>query len=143
HDSTMTDLIVSGATTDTSYTLHRLSDNTLIFWRVKARNKVGESNFSVPVVFRTAFPAIPKYSLSKFNFYQGFGHLSYSVAKQSDVVIRLFNLRGKLVWKTKNRSVNPGYYSETMPSSALPAGYYIVKIKAGTFTKSAGTTLVK
>jgi hypothetical protein len=143
HDSTMTNLIVSGATTDTSYTLHRLSDNKRIFWRVKARNKVGESNFSVPVGFRTAFPAIPKYSLSKFNFYQGFGHLSYSVAKQSDVVIRLFNLRGKLVWKTKNRSVNPGYYSETMPSSALPAGYYIVKIKAGTFTKSAGTTLVK
>jgi Domain of unknown function (DUF5122) beta-propeller len=143
HDSAMTDLEISGATTDTTYTLHRLTDNERIFWRVKARNKAGESNFSAPVVFTTAFPAILKFSINKFNFYRGCGHLSYCVAKQSDVVIRLFNLRGKMVWKTKIKNVNPGYYSEIMHSGALPAGHYIVKIKAGAFTKSAGAMLVE
>ncbi|NLD92866.1 MAG: hypothetical protein GX639_09385 [Fibrobacter sp.] len=143
YDSTMNNPFISGTTTDTSYSIHRLSDNKRIFWRVKARNIVGESNCSVPVVFKTSFPAILRYSLNTFNFYRGFGHLSYSVAKQSDVVIRLFNLRGKVVWKTKLKNVNPGHYTEIMPAGALSAGYYIVKIKAGTFTRSAGAMITK
>lgn len=143
YDSTMNNPFISGTTTDTSYIIHRLSDNKRIFWRVKARNNVGESDCSVPVVFKTSFPAILRYSLNTFNFYRGFGHLSYSVAKRSDVVIRLFNLRGKVVWQKKIKNINPGYYSETIPSGMLPTGYYIVKIKAGTFTRSTGVSLVK
>jgi hypothetical protein len=143
HDSAMSDIVITGTTTDTTYILHRLTDNERIFWRVKARNKAGESSCSVPVVFTTAFPAILRFSLSKFNFYRGIGHLSYSVAKQGDVVIRLFNLRGKMVWQKKIRNVNPGFYSENIRTGALPAGHYIVKIKTGALTKNAGAMLVE
>jgi hypothetical protein len=143
HDSAMTDLFLSAVTTDTTYALHGLADHERIFWRVRARNKTGESNYSATEVFKTAFPAILKYSLDHFNFIRGLGHISYCIAEQSDVVIRLFNLKGKIVWQSKVRNVQPGYYSEILRSGALPAGRYIVKIKAGAFTKSAGAILVE
>lgn len=143
HDSAMNDLFLSAVTTDTTYALHGLFDNERIFWRVRARNKTGESNYSATEVFTTVFPAVLRYSLGRFNFFRGLGHISYSIAEQSDVVIRLFNLKGKMVWQSKVRNVLPGYYSENLRSGALPAGHYIVKIKAGAFTKSAGAMLVE
>jgi hypothetical protein len=143
HDSAMSDIFISTEITDTTYVLNGLADKERFFWRVKALNKTGESNYSATNVFTTAFPAVLKYSLDRFNFYRGLGHISYCIKQQSDVFIGLFNLKGEIVWKSKVRNAIPGHYTVNMQSGVLSAGAYIVSIKAGDFTGSAKATLIK
>lgn len=143
NDIEMSDLLISEVTADTTYTLHGLTDNKQVFWRVRARNKTGESKYSATEVFTTAFPAVLRYSLNTFNFHRGLAHISYCIADQSDVFIGIFNLKGKVVWQSKIRNVFAGYHTMNMKTKILPAGAYILSIKAGDFSGCAGAILVE
>jgi hypothetical protein len=143
YDSLMNDCFITDVTTDTAYVIRGLSDNEKVFWRVRARNKSGESKYSSTEVFATVFPPPLKYSLSSFNFFRGTWYISYCIEKQSDVLIALYNLKGKIVMQSRTVNVMPGYYTKNLSARHLSPGSYILKIKAGDFMKSAGAVLVE
>jgi len=73
--------------------------------------------------------------------------ISYTVPKQSDVTIRVFNILGQQVRKFAEGVKAPGIYeiqfNATASGSALPSGVYFYRMEAGDFTQTKRMLLLK
>jgi hypothetical protein len=69
--------------------------------------------------------------------------IGYSVAKQSNVKITVFNILGKEITTYKSENQVPGNYNVIFNASNLSTGVYYYKIEAGDFTDVKKMILIK
>ncbi|MFN0156521.1 MAG: T9SS type A sorting domain-containing protein [Bacteroidota bacterium] len=69
--------------------------------------------------------------------------ITYSVAQQERVSLKVFNTLGQQVATLVDGVVSPGEYQTSFDATGLPTGVYIYKMTAGTRTESRKMLLVK
>lgn len=69
--------------------------------------------------------------------------ISYSIPKQENVVIKVYDVRGNEVAELVNSRLNAGSYSVDFNGSAFSSGVYYFTIKAGTFNETKKMVLLK
>ena len=74
--------------------------------------------------------------------------IEYSIAKVSDVTIRIYDLLGHVVSTYKAENVRPGYYSYTWSGknesgNVVSSGIYFYRLEASEFIKTNKMMLLK
>jgi len=69
--------------------------------------------------------------------------ISYSIAKSSEVVIKLFNIQGKEIATLINDQQPQGNYKIDFDASQLSSGVYYYQINAGNFTETKKMVFLK
>ncbi len=69
--------------------------------------------------------------------------IEYSIPKESDVILTVYNLGGQVVDVLVNQTMEPGYYSVKFDASKLSSGVYFYKIQAGSFSATKKCTIVR
>lgn len=69
--------------------------------------------------------------------------ISYQLAKQSYVTLRIFDLNGREVATLVNSVEQPGYKSVEFDASNLSSGVYYYRLQAGNFTETKKLVLLK
>jgi fibro-slime domain-containing protein len=137
-DSTMTNAIVD-STIDTVKVFSQLKNNSKYWWRVRACNAAGWGNFSQTAVFHVDLPVSvickpEKYDVHSFGSTSNNSSLRYALPVDCYVNISLFDLDGRVVQNIMSRKQCAGRYS--IPISRLAKGAYILKFRAGTFSRN-------
>ncbi len=139
--------------TDTSYTVTGLQNYTLHFWKVRAKNSYGTSNWSAVASFRTTnvtgvedellFPK--EYALEQ-NYPNPFNpktKIRFKIFQAGLTTIKIFNLLGQEVVELVNEFKNPGTYDVEFNASELSSGIYLYRIRVNDFTASKKMILMK
>ncbi len=150
-----TALVVDDSTlTDTSKVAAALPDSTLYYWRVRAKNGAGVSDYSPIWDFATSIviginrlgDAVPSsFGLSQ-NYPNPFNpttNIEFKIAKQSYVTIEVFDMLGHRINTLVNEVKSPGIYGVTVDGSTLASGTYFYTMKADNFTMSKKLVLMK
>ncbi len=69
--------------------------------------------------------------------------LQYTVAKNSHVVLEVFNILGQSVAQLVDEQQMPGTYKATFNASALSSGVYLYRLQAGDFVQTLKMVLTK
>jgi hypothetical protein len=69
--------------------------------------------------------------------------IKFSVALESQVVIKLYNLLGKEVATLMNEKKTPGFYELNFGGEKLTSGVYVYRLEAGSFSSSKKMMLIK
>ena len=69
--------------------------------------------------------------------------IAYSVAKEVQVSISVYNILGQEVVTLVNETRKPGAYSVTMDASRLASGSYLYRMRAGDFVETKRLVVVK
>ncbi len=69
--------------------------------------------------------------------------IKFSIAKESQVSLSIFNVLGERVRDLKNEIMKPGYYEVEFNASELASGIYLYRIKAGDFVQTKKMILMK
>jgi hypothetical protein len=70
-------------------------------------------------------------------------NISFSLPKNGDVVLKVYDIRGNEIRTYVNQFLNAGIYSIKIDGSNLASGVYFYRITAGSFTASKKMILVK
>ncbi len=138
---------------DTTITLLNLNVNKVYFWRVKASNQYGESDWSSIWGFKT--PAgtnvedkkvVPKSYLLEQNYPNPFNSrtiIKYSVPVETLVKLKVFNILGIEVATLVNEFKRTGNYAVPFEDSNLSSGIYFYKLETGSYCKVLKMILIK
>ncbi len=141
--------------TDTFVVVHNLEPFTRkwYYWRVKAINDYGQSDWSETYMFRTVtstylpdLTQVPREFILKQNYPNPFNPVTtieYQLPERADVQLTIYNMLGQKVAVLINAEQNPGSYRITFNAQNLAAGVYIYRLKAGTFVQSRKMILLK
>ena len=77
------------------------------------------------------------------NPFTGIAQIRYSVPKDMNVNIAIYNLLGQKVATLVNGNKKAGYYTVTWDGSKLSAGIYFIRFKAGKYNKTLKAMLMK
>ena len=137
-DSNMTNAIVD-STIDTMKVFNQLKNNSRYWWRVRACNATGWGTFSQTRVFHVDLPVSvickpENYEIHSFGCSSNNSSLRYALPVDCYVNISLFDLEGRVVRNIMSRKQSAGRYS--IPMGRLAKGAYILKFKAGTFSRN-------
>jgi sugar lactone lactonase YvrE len=69
--------------------------------------------------------------------------IRFSVAAESQVVLKVYNLLGKEVATLMNEKKTPGFYELNFGGEKLPSGIYVYRLEAGSFSSSKKMILLK
>ncbi|NNG27516.1 MAG: T9SS type A sorting domain-containing protein, partial [Ignavibacteriaceae bacterium] len=69
--------------------------------------------------------------------------IKYSIADQSNVTLKVFDVLGNEIAQLVNRNQNTGSYEINFDASSLASGMYIYTLNAGNFTSSKKMILLK
>jgi hypothetical protein len=69
--------------------------------------------------------------------------IKFSISKEAQVDISVYNILGEKVRELKNEMIKPGYYEVEFNASNLASGVYLYRIKAGDFIESKKMNLLK
>lgn len=91
-------------------------------------------------------PGIPH----KFSIHQNYPNpfnpstqIRYDIPETSNVVIKVYDITGRLVQTLVNELKTPGRYSTTFRADNLASGVYLYRIEAGSYTKVQRMLLIK
>lgn len=70
-------------------------------------------------------------------------YISYDIPKKSDVKITILDISGRFVENLVNKIHEPGHYQVTWDATGHPAGVYLYRITAGSFTDVKKCILLK
>jgi hypothetical protein len=136
-DSNFTAIMVSDSTvTATSKVIGPLSPNTVYYWRVSYKNNGLWSPWSQTWAFYTTAATMaesrnfPSFDPRLFCSQKA---IRYILAAPSNVSIKVYDLRGKVVWHVENTSQNAGNYCLNSNYSEIGSGQYILTFRAGTY----------
>jgi hypothetical protein len=147
-------ILDSAGITNSHLAVNGLDSMTTYYWRVKAKNNGGESNWSQVWNFTTANVTIVDsvdihvpyhYALSQ-NYPNPFNpstRIRYSVP--DDVYVRLvvYNVLGQLVTELVNGEMKAGSYEVIFDARDLPSGIYIYHLTAGYYVETKRMMLTK
>jgi hypothetical protein len=111
-------------------------------YRLKQIDKNGSFNYTKSV---EAEAFILKYDLAQ-NFpnpYNPSTLIIYSIAAQSNVTIKIYNVLGKLITTLVNENKEAGNYQVNFNAAGLSNGVYFYKIQAGNYTATKKMLLLK
>ena len=69
--------------------------------------------------------------------------IGYTIPKESQVVLQVFDILGECVATLENRIRKPGFYEVSFHAEELGSGMYIYRIQAGNFAASKKLLLLK
>ena len=111
-------------------------------YRLKQIDKNGTFNYTKSI---EAEAVILKYDLAQ-NFPNPFNPstlITFSLPVSSNVVVKIYNVLGKLITTLVNENKEAGSYTVNFNASGLGNGVYFYKIQAGNFAKTMKMLLLK
>jgi hypothetical protein len=138
---------------DTTFLFANLQFDKDYWWRVKAYNSAGWSDFSEVRMFSTETPVSvgdesgqPKeFSLDQ-NYPNPFNpstRITYTVPKESPVTIKVYDLIGQEIAVLVNEVKEPGIYEVIFNALNLSSGVYLYQMKAGNFNSVKKMSILK
>lgn len=146
--SEYTDIEVNG----TSLAVSKLTSNKNYYWKVKAKNESGESEYSSVSMFYTGTTSSKYEPVKVFSYalrqnypnpFNPVTNISYSLAKAGEVEVKVFNVLGMETMTLVNGFENEGDHTIKVDASLLPSGVYFYRIKSGNFTDIKKMVLLK
>jgi len=126
---------------DTLINLKPLEENSTYYWRVKAINSFGESEFTAAVKFTTGDKILSiddNFIKTEFHLYQNYPNpfnsstvIRYSIDENVNVSLTIYDLLGRKIKTLVNEQKTPGTYSIIFDSLDLASGVYFYQLKAG------------
>ena len=142
--------------TDTMLTLNNLSPDKVYFWRVKAVNQFGVSEWSEIRGFKTPDPVgvrAEEILPSEFKLYQNYPNpfnpgttIRFAVPAgkyNQNVTLKLFDILGNEIVTLLNEVKSPGVYELEFNGAALASGIYIYRMQSGSFNTAKKLILMK
>jgi uncharacterized lipoprotein YddW (UPF0748 family) len=141
---------------DTSFVINNLLVNTFYFWKVRAKNSFGSSNWSTYWRFKTVNPSgiddvelIPdEYSLEQ-NYPNPFNpvtNIRVRISHAGFTTLKVYNLLGQEVATLVEDFLNPGVYLFKFDSQLInnsSSGVYFYRLSVNGFTSSRKMILLK
>jgi hypothetical protein len=145
---------VNTSVADISFLYSNLQYDKSYWWRVKAYNGAGWSDFSDVRTFTTVTPVSvnddERLTPSEFSLDQNYPNpfnpstkITYSVSQESPVTIKVFDLIGQEIAVLVDDVKEPGFYSVTFDALGLSSGVYIYQMRAGNFTSVKKMSILK
>jgi hypothetical protein len=138
-----------------------ITDTTLLYtslingeywWRVKAYNPAGWSEFSEVRTFDVNITSVEEddqlpteFSLEQ-NFPNPFNNstvIKYSIPQEGLVTLNVYNLMGEEVVRLVNDTKQTGNYEVSFDATGLPSGVYFYRLRAGDFVETKKMVLMK
>ncbi len=69
--------------------------------------------------------------------------IGFSLPRQNDVTLSVYDVRGKEVARLVDSEMAPGRYSVTFDGSKLSSGLYFYTLRSGAFTRTVKLTMIK
>lgn len=125
--------------------------NKSYWWKVKAHNATGWGEFSDVWKFNSMTVDVKEESLpTKTELFQNYPNpfnagteISFNIAEQSFVTLKIFNLLGNEIEVPINKNYNPGNYKFYWNPITLPSGIYFYQIQAGKYSQVKKMILIK
>jgi len=125
---------------DTMFTVDPLQENKVYWWRVKAQNNFGYSQWSDSSGFQTINLAsinsdekMPlAYSLSQ-NYPNPFNNntrIKFSIKETGYVSLKVYDISGREIETVIEGNLNRGYYDVEYSSNNLASGIYVYMLKS-------------
>ena len=93
---------------------------------------------------------IPELIPSEYKLYQNYPNpfnpatqIKYAISKNSNVILKVYNILGKEISTLINQRQNSGNYQITFDAKDLPSGIYFYKLQANDFTDIKKMVLIK
>ena len=115
---------------------------TIYYWRVKATNVGGESEFSDPQQFTTVVQEtaiMPNYP----NPFNASTTIRFQLAESSEVTLDVFDTVGRRIATLVNEEMQPGVYFESLQAAGYASGTYFIRIVAGDFMEVQKMAVIK
>jgi hypothetical protein len=146
-------LLDTAGLTDTTFTPAPLEYYKIYFWRLRAKNGIGEADWSVSSRFRTVQivsveeqPGIPgAFALSQ-NYPNPFNpttRIQMAVPSAGRVVLKVFDVLGKEETTLVDAEMPAGSYTVTFDASRLASGTYFYRMQAGEFVATKRMLVLK
>jgi hypothetical protein len=130
-----------------------LALDTTYYWRMRTTNGPITSDWSSVIRFRTSrtvtgvekTSAIPKEFALLQNYPNPFNPstiIGYSLPKNANVSLRIFNTLGQEVALLLNEQRSPGYY-QVQWNANVPSGIYFYRLQAGEFVEMKKMILLR
>jgi hypothetical protein len=139
--------IIDSSLTDTTYLSTNLENNKNYWWRVRAFNTVGWSDFSEVWKFTTNIVSVNDEEIPyEYTLLQNYPNpfnpvttIKYSVPELSRVSLIVFNLLGEEVAILVNEEKSVGNYAVEFNAANLPSGVYFYQLRATPIGDQAGS----
>lgn len=137
---------------DTSFTLPQILDEEQYFWRVRAENESGTSDWSEAFWFTgNGGLSLEEESLpTEFTLNQNYPNpfnpstqIRYGIPQAAEVELSVFNMLGQKVATLVSKKQSAGWHTATFNASGLSSGFYIYRIQAGEFVSTKKLMLIK
>ncbi len=141
--------------TDTFLVVNNLEEfkRKWYYWRVKALNEYGSSDWSETYMFRTIQATYladmynsPKSFELKQNYPNPFNpttNIEFTLAKGSRATLKIYNMLGQEVLTLVNEYKPAGSYKVTFDATNLAAGVYVYQLRAGNLVANKKMILIK
>jgi len=150
-DSLFTNMIDT-TIADTTFTLVDLELDQKYYWRVRAKNILGWSNYSNSESFTATTTGIKEEIKNKINFLLNQNYpnpfnpstiISYSIPQNSFVTLKVYDVLGNEVSTLVNETKSAGRYDVRFDASGLSNGVYFYTIKADNFNSTKKMIFMK
>ncbi len=152
-DESFLEILIDSMVTSTSITLDELSEHTTHWWRVRAENATGWGPFSTKRHFITA-PVGAERSASglpeRFELLQNYPNpfnpitrIRFAIPEAVDVRLEVFNVLGQRIAVLEDGLKTPGWHEVIFDASDVSSGFYIYRIRAGSYVETRRMMLVK
>lgn len=138
---------------DTTWILHGLQDNTLYFWRVRAANSLGVSDYSAPRSFSTGMnvatedeAGVPAAFALRQNYPNPFNPattIAYGLPRPAEVRLVVYDLFGRAVTTLVETRQAAGRYTVSFDAEGLASGTYFYRIEANAWSRTRQMILLK
>jgi hypothetical protein len=146
-------VVDSSGILDTVINVSGLQINTFHFWKVRANNSLGTSNWSEVWRFKTVNPlgiddegfVLTEYVLDQ-NYPNPFNpktNFRFNIPSAGITTLKIYNLLGQEVAVVLDEYMNPGSYDVPFDASGLASGIYLYRIRVNDFTSSKKMILLK
>lgn len=136
------------------YEFQNLDENTVYYWKVRARNEHGTGSWSETRTFNTGLsvsiedeskelPAEPGLSQNYPNPFNPSTQISYKLPRSAHVQLKVYNLLGEEVASLENSQKRAGTHSVTFDASGLSSGIYYYRLQTSDFLEVKSMTLIK
>ena len=142
---------------DTSFEVNGLQSNAFHFWKVRANNSYGSSNWSEVWRFKTFNPSgiedeelTPAYYALEQNYPNPFNpatNFRFKISEAGFATLKIYNLLGQEVAVVVNEYLNPGTYDISFNASSdtagLSSGIYFYTLRVNEYSASKKMILMK
>ncbi len=151
--ATNTIVVNAQGITDTSIIVAGMNVNTFHFWKVRANNAFGKSNWSPVWRFKTVNPLgiddedlMPSEYVLEQNYPNPFNpstNFRFKIAEAGLTTLKIYNLLGQEVAVVLDEFMNPGTYDFRFDATGLSSGIYFYRIRVNDFSASKKMILVR